>query len=88
VIATDTEERVVLDVDLDLVLPCNVRRDNGCERPAEWVWHCSGCGHPSQPCTPHRIKLDRWAEVQARIGLILCQECLTKIPTPVPWSPL
>ena len=84
--STATDEQVVLDVDLDLVLPCNVRREEECPFPAEWVYHCAGCGHASQPCTKHRIKLDRWLATYSRIATIRCLHCTTAIPVPCPWS--
>lgn len=87
--STDTEERVVVDVDLDAVLPCNVRRDDTCDRPAEWVFHCPACGAPAQPCTPDRLGLDAWIErvVSRPLMGIMCP-CGQVMPNPIPWSPI
>lgn len=88
---TDTLERVELVVDLDDVLRCNHPR--GCDRPAEWVYHCRVCGRPWLGCTPHKKYQDEFLRLCERAGLallLICdrETCPTQLPIPVPWTRL
>jgi hypothetical protein len=86
--ATETAERVEVDVDLDAVLPCEGIRyrsseyDNSavwntpCENPGEWtrVGHCT---RDAVYCTPCKVQLTKWAGH----GWVRCREC-TKVIWP------
>lgn len=85
-----TDEQVVVDIDMDATVPCNLYADVQCPRAAEWIYLCPGCGEQSMPCTPCRQESDAEDARMEAVGVTdwFCTKCDTRVPTPTPWRPI
>lgn len=81
--STAIDEQVVLDVDLDAVVACDVP---ACQNPAEWALKCRACPHEIVMCSPHRALGDRVHNVHR--PRLACDVCALPHLTPLPWRQL